>query len=285
MHAPLALWKFGYADPVLETSAALGMFVPPRVSSIWIAVLGFYSMLRDFRSFAATCFLIAGYLWLRSAKPKQVLSGSGPMFKLLLFGGVAATATLITLSMTADGTTVRRAQSNAGRQAAIEIGIEAVKRSPVIGHGSWVEDRELATLFLKRQAELLGSRDAVEVGNQIVFTPHSQILHAWVEGGILGTAFLALLLMHILRLSGWTLMKRPVDALTPLILYLMISVLWNLFMSPFSAPHRLGIAAGAALAVLLQMDRRASLRVEAAATATATLPAPAAPIRGGPSAP
>ncbi|MEI6719272.1 MAG: hypothetical protein WCO67_00775, partial [Betaproteobacteria bacterium] len=163
-NAPLTLWKFGYADSVLEASSALGTIVPLRLASVWIALLGVFSMVRDFRSFGAICFLIAGCLWIRSARPLQPLSGAGQRTRLLVLGAIAVTLILATLFLTAGGATGRRAQSDAGRLAAIEVGIVAIQRSPLIGHGSWPEDRELAKVYMMRQAQLLGGRGPVEVG-------------------------------------------------------------------------------------------------------------------------
>jgi hypothetical protein len=255
-HAPLALWKFGYADSVLEASAALGTILPLRLASAWIALLGVFSMIRDFRSFGAICFLIAGCLWIRSARPLQPLAGSREFRRLFILGLIAATVILITLFLTAGGATGRRAQSDAGRLAAIEVGIVAIMRSPVIGYGSWPEDRDLATLYMTRLAQLLGGGGPVEVGNKIVISPHSQILHAWMEGGILGSALFVALFWQVMRLGRWSVLHRPVDPFTPVVLYLLMFLLWDMFMSPFAAPHRLGIAAGAAVLVALRMERR-----------------------------
>jgi hypothetical protein len=91
------------------------------------------------------------------------------------------------------------------------------------------------------------------------FAPHSQILHAWMEGGILGAALFFSLAYYLLKTSYWLVKTRPVDYLTPLLLYSLIIVIFNLFMSPFSASHRLGIATGAALIVMLNIERRRNM--------------------------
>ncbi len=255
-HAPLALWKFGYADAVLATSAALGVFLPLRAASVWIALLGVYSMWTDFRSFAGICLTIAGYLWIRAARPLRPLAGSGSTFKLLLAAGAVLALVLVTLSLTGGSGTGRRNESDAGRRAAFETGVEAVKRSPLIGYGSWAENRELAAMYLNRVNELRGLKAGAAVERNTVFNPHSQILHAWFEGGIFGTALLVTMLWQLFRNGGWLTMRRPVDVLTPLLFYFTLSMLWNLFMSPFSAPHRLGIAIGAAILVMMCIERR-----------------------------
>jgi O-antigen ligase len=275
-HAPLALWKFGYADPVLTASAALGVFLPLRAASAWIALLGVYSMWTDFRSFAGMCMVIAGYLWIRAARPTRPLAGSGSAFKLVLAAGSVLVLVLVTLSLTGGSGTGRRNESDAGRRAAFETGIEAVKRSPLIGYGSWAENRELAAMYLNRVNELRGFKAGAAVENGTVFNPHSQILHAWFEGGILGTALLVTMLWQVFRIGGWLVMRRPVDALTPLLFYFAISMLWNLFMSPFTAPHRLGIAIGAAILVMMSIERRGADGKKMAAVDR--VPSPAAPV-------
>lgn len=274
-HAPLALWKFGYADPVLATSAALGVLLPLRAASAWIALMGVYSMWTDFRSFAGMCMAIAGYLWIRAARPLRPLAGSGSAFKLFLAAAAVLAMVLVTLSMTGGSGTGRRNESDAGRRAAFETGIEAVKRSPLIGYGSWAENRELSAMYLNRVNELRGLKGGAVADRNAAFNPHSQILHAWFEGGIFGTALLVTMLWQLFRNGRWLVMKRPVDVLTPLLLYFTISMLWNLFMSPFSAPHRLGIAIGAAILVIMSIERRGT--GGKASPSESRIPSPVAP--------
>jgi hypothetical protein len=202
------------------------------------------------------------------------------MLKLGLAGGVVAIALLVALSLTGGNNTGRRSESDAGRRAAFETGVEAVIRSPVIGYGSWAENREFAQMYLNRANKLSGGSGSVAPDNRLVFNPHSQILHAWFEGGILGTAFLVTILWHLMKSGGWLLSRRPVDALTPLLLVIATNTLWNLFMSPFAAPHRLGIALGAAILVLVSIERKAKPAVSSVSTANRPIehsPPPAKP--------
>lgn len=268
-HAPLALWKFGYAEPVLQASAALGAFVPATVASIWIGMLGVFSMFADFRSFAAICLAVAALVWLRAGRKARLSGGSRSSAKLLVAGAAAASIILVTLAATGGTVSARRNESDAGRRAAFETGVEAVIRSPFVGHGSWAESRELSAMYLNRVNELQGNKGSASVGKQTAFNPHSQILHAWFEGGILGTAFLVAILVQLVRQGSWLLTRRPFDALTPLLLYFAMMTTWNLLMSPFSAPHRLGIAIGAAIVVVMRVERRRADVAIAAAPALA----------------
>lgn len=258
LHAPIAIWKFGYAEPMLLIAASLGWLLPMRFAAAWLAVLGLVSMWYDFRSFAAICFLLAAYVWMRARRPQQSLASGGKSLRLLIAVGAAAVLAIGTLLLTESGhSSQRRAESNAGRAAAIEVGLIAIAQSPVLGYGSWTEDRELAALYLKRFLEMRGIRDPnTDPGKH--FTPHSQILQAWVEGGLLGAVFFIVLGYQLLRATRWIILARPVDALTTLLLYFYISCAWNLFMSPFSAPHRIQIALGAAIVVLAAIERRQS---------------------------
>jgi O-antigen ligase len=266
-HAPIALWKFGYADPMLEVSAVLSTFLPLAMSSAWIGLIGVYSMFTDFRSFAGICLAIAAFLWLRSGWSARRGNGSISRIKLALVGAVVVVVLVLTLSLTGGSGTGRRNQSDAGRRAAFETGVEAVTRSPLVGYGSWAESKELTSMYLKRAQELRGENGSTMQGQKVIFNPHSQILHAWFEGGILGTAFLVTILIQLLKQGRWLLAKRPIDALTPLLLYFALSTLWDLFMSPFTAPHRLGIGMGAAIVVLLRMEQRSATRWKAGAVA------------------
>lgn len=256
---PLAHWKVGYADPVVQTSAALGAFLPAQISSLWIGGLGVFSVLSDFRSFAAICLAVAAMIWLRVGKRERSGSITRATVKVGMAGGVVLIVLSNLLSMTQDGSSSRRGASDAGRQAAFETGLEAISRSPLIGHGSWSENRESAKAYRKRADQLReakGMESPKPQSGRIGFNPHSQILHAWYEGGILGAAFFIVMLVQIVRQGRWLLTGRRFDALTPLLLYLLLVTTWNFFMSPFGAGHRLGIAMGAALLVMLGIERR-----------------------------
>jgi O-antigen ligase len=256
LHTPISVWKFGYAEPMLLVAATLGCLLPIRVGAAWLALLGVASMRYDFRSFAAICFLLTAYMWVRAARPGQSLIGNGRILKAVLAGGLAGMMVLVALALTeSEYASQRREQSNAGRGAAFEVGLIAIGRSPLLGYGSWTEDRELAEMYMARYLDKRGYRDPnADAGRR--FAPHSQILQSWVEGGVLGAALFLVLGYQLIRSAKWAALVRPVDLLTPLILYLLFSCSWNLLMSPFSAPHRIQIALGAAILVLLAQEQR-----------------------------
>lgn len=253
--ASLGLWKFGYAEPMGFIAVAVGALLSWKMASLWLLGLGLKSLFSDYRSFGAICFLVAAYLWVRSARPSQPLAGGGSFLKLALAGGLALGVVMALLSATEGSASGRRDESNAGRRAAIEVGLMAIGESPVIGHGSWTENKELTKRYLERQLELRGLKNTGWKSGTI-FNPHSQVLHAWVEGGVLGAVFFLALFFSLLKSTPWLLQQRPMDLLTPILLFFVIMTLWNLYMSPFAAPHRIYIAFGGILAVLLAWQRQ-----------------------------
>jgi O-antigen ligase len=257
LHSPISVWKFGYAEPVVFVVLALGCFLPRALIPYSLVTLGVISMWFDFRSFAALCFVLAACMWIRGGRARRGANSKVKAYKLWISASVAGLLLATMLAATQNSYTEdRRDQSNAGREAAFEVGLYAIGQSPVIGYGSWTRNRDLAKMYMARYLDKLGVRDPnAKVGQ--FFSPHSQLLQSWVEGGILGAAFFLLLGYRLLRSARWAALGRPVDMLTPLILYVLLSCAWNVLMSPFGAPHRVPIALGASVLVLVSSEHRA----------------------------
>jgi hypothetical protein len=83
------------------------------------------------------------------------------------------------------------------------------------------------------------------------------MLQAWVEGGVLGAAFFIIFGWQLLRNFKHAVLLRPLDALSPIVLYFYLYSPWHLLMSAFSAPIRLFIALGAVSVVIVASERRA----------------------------
>jgi O-antigen ligase len=267
LHTPISIWKFGYSEPMACLAAAIGWFLPAKAAALWFGTLGVLSMKYDYRSFGAICFAVAGYVWVRSGRPALPLRGSARLLGTAAAGLLVVGVTIFALGSTEDGrTAARRASSNAGRAAALDVGIAAVSDSPVIGYGSWTEDAKLAELFAQRYRQYLGISWDIPAG--VLISPHSQILQAWVEGGIFGAAFFGVLLYMLLKSGPRLFLIRPLDMLAPTLAYVYLLGAWNVFMSPFSAPHRVGIALAAVVPVLLHLEvRRPDKRTRARAPA------------------
>jgi len=286
-HLPLPMWKFGYAEPMLLVAAALGAMLPRRIAALWFVVLAYLSAKYDFRIFVVLGLVLAAFSWHRGPTP-----GSAPRVKRIvaLSAAIAAAAAVGYLSLSligGDYWASRRATSNAGREAAMEVGWIAISRSPLIGYGSWPESPELATLYRKLTYDALGATWLNPEVGDAVFTPHSQILQAWMEGGVLGAALFFVLLWQLGRQLPYALFRRPRDSLSSILVYYLVTGLLNIFISPFAAPHRVGIAVVAACLVLLAAEReRAKAGQEPAMTISSHgHKGPYLALRRGPSTP
>jgi hypothetical protein len=121
------------------------------------------------------------------------------------------------------------------------VAIQAIRDSPIIGHGSFPYGLKYMQLKQDIQYEhgYTDSDEAEEVDYPVIPT-HSHLTLAWVEGGILGGIcwiyILILVLRGVLRLS----VLRP--NLAPLYSYLLVGFLWDILYSPFGSVNRVRAA-------------------------------------------
>jgi hypothetical protein len=259
---PLTQWKIGYAEQTVLVVLALTCYLPGRFKALPIAALGPLSMWLDYRSFGAICLAISSYVWFISGKRGLPAVKLGTLAKYLAAGVCLLVLINWLLVATSDKDSLqRRAQSNAGRQASIETALFAIERSPLIGFGSWSEDRELARMERKLGEKYAGDQASNQGGGGgIGFQPHSQVLHAWVEGGILAAVFFFYLFFQVVNLGPWIVFKRQPDLLSPILVYYLINTGWSILMSPFAGMERMQIGLGAAILVVSEIDRRRNRR-------------------------
>jgi O-antigen ligase len=140
-------------------------------------------------------------------------------------------------------------------------GINAIKRSPVIGLGSWVWDPEMWNTFSARMGRAnIGNSSAGDT-----MGPHSQIVQAWAEAGLLGLVFFVYFGRLLLKALYILCFRRTLDWMTPLFLCYLLLALWDLCFSPFANLHRFLIALNLAMAIHILSERishraRADLR-------------------------
>jgi hypothetical protein len=141
------------------------------------------------------------------------------------------------------------------------VAIQAIRDSPIIGHGSFPFGLKYMQLKQDIQYEhgYTDSDEPEEVDYPVIPT-HSHLTLAWVEGGILGGIcwiyILTLTLRGVLRLSA----LRP--HLAPLYSYLLVSFLWDILYSPFGSVNRIRAAFYILLSYfILRTPAPAALRV------------------------
>ncbi len=205
----------------------------------------------DFRSYAGICFLTATYvffqwLWVLKDAKKNKLS----LKNLVVIGLAFFAASFIFVKtyghMARQGMLGENARQKYEQQAGGELGlliggrseilvsIHAIIDSPIIGHGSWAKDYSYADtlVYLKR---VLGYYPGQS--NELGLIPtHSYLFGAWVEAGLLGAVFWAWVLFLPIRvLAGLYRTKEP---LSPLIIFFIFILIWDILFSPFGAERR-----------------------------------------------
>jgi hypothetical protein len=182
---------------------------------------------------------------------------------LVVAATLTSAAVYVGLQLTETQYETRRLESNLGRYARIVIAIQAVADSPVIGYGSWAVSEQYLRAIREAEASAsaqLGRR--INLGDSLM--PHSQLLQAWVEGGVLAAAFFCFYGWQLALGLWWLLHRHPVGALTPLYLYTVYTGLWNVAASPFLGIMRVYVALGIAVAAVLAWERRRAPRSTAA---------------------
>lgn len=255
-HVPIQDWKFGYAQPLTLMVLLFSYYIPLRVSVAILLVLSIISIYMDSRSSAAFSLFVAGFIVIRLKNPAGLKLSLSSIFKIGTVGTVLIILISTLLSQTQNEFSDRRDASSTGRFTALRVGAVAISDSPILGHGSWGEGtEEYANMVYKdmkkKMAELGRNWKRADT-----FRPHSQIIQSWMEGGILAAAFFFFLgYQLVIGLKGVVLTRR-LDYLSPLYVFLLLSSLWHLLMSPYGGGHRLQIALGIAVICILYIEKR-----------------------------
>ncbi|ADL55308.1 hypothetical protein [Gallionella capsiferriformans] len=128
-----------------------------------------------------------------------------------------------------------------GGRIEILASAQAVLDSPIIGHGSWAEDRKYSLLLLQVNDVFGTEREMAELefgANQSDLIPaHSHLMQAWVWAGIMGALFWFYILKFIIG-SLFHAIKYP-SGLQTVVIFFSISAIWDVLFSPFGATMRL----------------------------------------------
>ncbi len=123
-----------------------------------------------------------------------------------------------------------------GGRSEILISTQAIMDSPILGHGSWAKDYKYADAYIELKRELgyvVGSSE-----DEGYIPSHSHLFGAWVEAGVLGGVFWMWILVLAVRLLIKQLNGLPMS-LTPLVVFLTITLVWHVLFSPFGFQMRL----------------------------------------------
>src|SRR5206468_4091362 len=113
-----------------------------------------------------------------------------------------------------------------GGRPEIQVSLEAVKDSPILGYGSWAQDRKFVEMLFDIEVEqgVYEVSDLAEFENNFIPT-HSHLMGAWVWAGILGASFW----FYILWLTGRATVRVAVTRppLAPVYAYLVVTTFWQ----------------------------------------------------------
>jgi hypothetical protein len=151
--------------------------------------------------------------------------------------------------------------------------IEAIKDSPIIGHGSWAKDEKYLRILYGSLAEE-GYANYEEIYNLEDFTipTHSHILGAWVEAGVIGAIFWVFCAALIPISAFVTVKSASSNAQEPLlsrsctkysvfIFYTLIGFFWSLPFSGFVNSSRIADSVTLIVIVASLNKRPGRLRV------------------------
>jgi hypothetical protein len=268
-----ATWKsdgYGVAIGLLVTLAC--GYLPGMLASAILSGFGLVSLALDFRSLGAM-FVIVGLVLMA-----RTLVRRGAQFPVLRTTAllIALPGMAVALQLTLTGTESeyleRRLESNLGRYVGLVVATQAIADSPLIGYGSWAADKRY-TQMLKQEAVRASARTKrpIDAGDSML--PHSQVLQAWVEGGLLAAIFFFAYAVAMVRAFLWLAHRHAPGRMTPLLLIVLAMGAWNLLASPLGGTHRIFIMLVVGATALLMAERRFA--------PAATRPAGAGPTPAG----
>lgn len=256
---PLSNWKFGYGVPITYTVACFSLFLPARFASLVILALSILSIGFDFRSLGGETLSVATVLWVRSRRSGQPILRLRQMWRLIGVTVVGGTILVAALIATRQGTEIHRDESDTGRLAGIKVALIAIRESPFIGWGSWTENEEFAKMEYKDIKSVIQKHGGeAEAGS--LFSPHSQILQIWVEGGLLAAIFCFYYGYQLILSMKYIFLARLLDVYTSIFFLALIIALWDFFASPFLGYTRLSVAYAVAIICVMRAERRTALK-------------------------
>ena len=260
------IWKFGVGSGLLlmiagaSTITAIRTALYGLVPSLMIAALGSYSLLRDSRSLFAICTLAAAYSVLSAltSRSPAISRRITPLtFTLFILVGIGAAQILVAIygHLAAGGSLGLAAQLKylqqtsgdaslllAGRSETL-VSIQAIKDSPILGHGSWAQDPYYVRIYFARLAEIgLPAPIDYYINTFGYLIPsHSYLFGSWVEAGVLGVP-IWIWLLGVTTKALYKLLKEQQIA-SGLVSIAAFSLLWDVPFSPFGSSARFLVAA------------------------------------------
>ena len=252
-------WKNGLAIPI--TFFIILLFAQKNLIKITIIglLLCILNIFFDFRSLSFYLLILSMGVFVRLL----YLSYSKKYFKLkililILLGGAFFTFLYIQnysleLKKFPEGGNIkeRRISSDNWRLAGIMTAKEAIVSAPIFGYGSYIRNQKLFNKWALLISELNNIKDIAGIKSyylknseklSLVYAIHSQILQAWLEGGILRFIFYLILEFYLIKYLLQTIFSQPRNSFWGLFILLAIMVSGNILITPFAGVHRIYIS-------------------------------------------
>lgn len=277
---PWMLWKMGGVSGLVTfllacvSGASAQRF---RLSLLILALGGGLALLYNARAAALFCFVPIVFL-LVASKQKTIAQARRCRFALLMYiiplalGTASIFLVYETYSYVAvAGWLGQEAQEKfylqAGDKGLFNLlacgriewtaSLQAITDSPFIGHGSWARDMTYRYGMSQVLQQLSCPIIEYELILDDTIPTHSLLFGAWVEAGLLGAVFWGGVFYTVAAFLNNAI--RQSHVLMPLLVFLAISLLWDIVFSPFGASRRLTVMA--ILVALLQAMRQFSSRM------------------------
>lgn len=255
-------WKFGYGPPIAWLCVA-GVCViydqrwsGPIISALFLTAVGVAYVLLGSRALGATLTLSGAFLAVqqyaisrrRRGRPLGwpgfavlgllgMLVGGG----LLQLYGVAASEGMLGLYQQQKYLVQSRGNLGVFLSGRNEIlaSSRAIMDSPLIGHGSWAKDRryQIELYQALREAGQAPNFDPSDPQMLMLIPSHSHIAGTWVEAGIMGGIFWAWIFW--LGIRSLLSLSQSRRRFSPLLAFVVMTMLWAILFSPFGGPGRL----------------------------------------------
>lgn len=280
-------WKFGLGRGCLMISVGLVVFLGSKTSLLrWlplalVGIIALISLFLNARSLFGVALLSILYAlgaallvsrpaFQRVLNPKSFflvillglllgqifISGYGKLAQQGVFGDEARSKYEM---QTADNMSLLQG----GRPESI-VSVQAIKDSPIIGHGSWARDMYYTDMYfyeLKQRGLVADAQFYNFNKSQDGLIPsHSHLLGAWVETGILGVAIWIYALILAFKSLYAVLKLGALPGM--LVTAIAFSVFWDVLFSPFASDGRIWMSAY--LCILIALTHSLRLRTSVA---------------------
>ncbi len=264
-------WKFGYALGVITLVVLISCFFYARrnymIAGLLILGITGVNLLLNYRGPIGQLLIVIALVF--PLVPEQfgrlrILPRSGGALRVAILFGMSLAAAwvagrLVEFVTSAGLISEAAREKNEGElrggslllggRPEILVSIQAVKDSPILGHGSWPQDPRYVEMLFDIQLERgVYDVDDMSAYETYLIPTHSHLMGAWVWAGILGASFWFYIFWLAARATIRVAILRP--PLAPVYAYLVVGMFWQIMFSPFGLNMRMSDA----IAIVVMVD-------------------------------